>query len=276
MSRGGAVKDAREFANYKQTIKNNNLIMLTEVGSKLIGLEQKDQSDRDEMGICIESPKQLLGFAPFEQDIYRSAVDRTGKVDAPSEAGDVDLVVYGLRKFVKMALTGNPNIMAMLFVMPEQCIVFSEYAVELLAMKEAFFSTRIMKAFLGYASAQRLRLNGSLGQRGVRRPELEAAHGYDVKYAMHLLRLLLQGISFGKNLDLSLSSEQLKHLQNVRKGSYTIEEINGFAQNYEASLRLRLSANTHHLPEAPDYDRIEKWLLSVYEREWRNENKTTP
>jgi len=46
-----------------------------------------------------------------------------------------------------------------------------------------------LKPFLGFADDQMKRLLGQKGQKNVHRAELENKHGYDTKYAMHVIRL---------------------------------------------------------------------------------------
>src|SRR5262252_11192772 len=83
------------------------------VGSTVHGLNVINGiEDRDEMGICVELLEEAMALlAPFEQFIYRSAAEREGRVDARSTAGDLDLTIYSLRKWTRLALKGNPTIM---------------------------------------------------------------------------------------------------------------------------------------------------------------------
>jgi hypothetical protein len=83
------------------------------VGSTVHGLNVNDGiEDRDEMGICVEPLEDAMAlWAPFEQFIYRSAAEREGRDDARSSAGDLDLTIYSLRKWTRLALKGNPTIM---------------------------------------------------------------------------------------------------------------------------------------------------------------------
>ncbi len=87
------------------------------VGSTAHGLNVNDGiEDRDEMGICVEPLEGAMAlWAPFEQSIYRSAAEREGRDDARSTAGDLDLTIYSLRKWTRLALKGNPTIMLLLF-----------------------------------------------------------------------------------------------------------------------------------------------------------------
>lgn len=260
--------DGRDSAGYKRTLSAHNMIMLAPAGSEILGLSKKEDSDSDEMGICLESARQLLGFSTFEQDIFRSAAEREQRHDAPSQAGDVDLVVYGLRKFVRLALGGNPNIVNMLYIPQRQCKIYTPFAAELQEMRGDFLSRRVIKAFLGYMTAQRLRLMGLKGQKNVNREELESAYGYDTKYAMHLLRLGLQGVELaaGRGLQFPMRSEHIEYLQNVRNGRTDYARVIKDAQYYENQLEEYLEVGD--FPDKPNYKKVEDWLVGVYRRDW--------
>ena len=94
------------------------------VGSTVHGLKVNDGiEDRDEMGICIEPLAEAMALsAPFEQFIYRSAAERAGREDARSIAGDLDLTIYSLRKWMRLALKGNPTILLLLFTPEDQLV----------------------------------------------------------------------------------------------------------------------------------------------------------
>src|SRR3990167_374131 len=165
------------------------------VGSSAHGLHLNDGlEDRDEMGICVEPMAVAMGSAsPFEQYIYRSAAEREHRHDAPSVGGDLDLVVYSLRKFARLALGGNPTVLMVLFA-PDvvQCDARGS---QLRDLAPAFASRVAGKKFLGYLSSQRQRMLGERGNGGHGRPrdELVQKFGYDTKFAMHMLRLGYQG-----------------------------------------------------------------------------------
>ena len=94
------------------------------VGSTVHGLNVNDGiEDRDEMGICVEPFEEAMAlWAPFEQFIYRSAVEREGRENARSIAGDLDLTIYSLRKWMRLALKGNPTILLLLFTPDDQLV----------------------------------------------------------------------------------------------------------------------------------------------------------
>ena len=97
-------------------------ILRVPAGSTLHGLHIPGTDDRDEVGVCIEDIDAAIGFSEFEQFIYRTAAEREGKHDAPSQAGDLDLTIFSLRKFLRLAMQGNPQILQCLFVPRELCL----------------------------------------------------------------------------------------------------------------------------------------------------------
>ena len=60
------------------------------------------------MGVCVEPLSEAMSlWAPFEQFIYRSAAEREGRENARSIAGDLDLTIHSLRKWMRLALKGR-------------------------------------------------------------------------------------------------------------------------------------------------------------------------
>src|SRR5262249_39738370 len=106
-SREPDLERAREIAQA-------GLILRTTVGSVVHGLSNPGTDDRDEMGVCVEPPEYLLGFRRFEHFVYRTQPE-----GVQSGPGDLDLVVYGLRKFCALALKGSPTVLLPLFVTGE-------------------------------------------------------------------------------------------------------------------------------------------------------------
>jgi predicted nucleotidyltransferase len=111
----------------------------------------------------------------------------------PSSPGDLDLTIYGLRKFCRLAVKGSPTVLLLLlFIEGEHLLQTTPAGAELQALAPAFLSQRNGRAFLGYLGYQR---RGLLGERhAIRTCELAREHGYDTKYAMHALRIGIQGI----------------------------------------------------------------------------------
>ena len=82
------------------------------------------------MAIFLEPPEFLIGlrlvksgrsWGPFEH-----YVERTQPEGARSGPGDLDLVAYSLRKWLRLALSGNPTVLLLLFSPPESLLVCTE------------------------------------------------------------------------------------------------------------------------------------------------------
>jgi uncharacterized protein len=177
-------------------IAEPNTILRGLVGSSVHGLVLAGTDDRDEMGACLEPRRYVVGFGKFEQWVYRSAAEREGDAGARSQAGDLDLTIYSLRKWARLALQGNPTVLLLLFLPDNAVIVRTGVGEQLQKLAPAFASRHAGKRFLGYLEAQRQRLVGERGQRDINRTELVEKFGYDTKYAMHMLRLGYQGVEF--------------------------------------------------------------------------------
>lgn len=92
-------------------IAHDGCILRGLVGSTVHGLSNPGTGDRDEMGVCVEPPEYVIGLRRFEH-----CVARTQPEGHPSGPGDVDLTVYGLRKFCRLAAKGNPTVLLLFFV----------------------------------------------------------------------------------------------------------------------------------------------------------------
>jgi hypothetical protein len=240
------------------------------VGSTVHGLNVNDGiEDRDEMGICVEPFEDAMALGdPFEQFIYRSAAEREGRSNARSTGGDLDLTIYSLRKWVRLALKGNPTILLLLFTPDDQLVFCDELGAELRALTPAIVSRRVQGPFLGYLQAQKQRLSGERGQKRIHRPELEEMYGFDTKYAMHMLRLGYQGVELltTGRLSLPMREPERSFLLDVRRGK--VDEQECFTRATALEQELTALAETSPLPAEPDEARVEKWMIDVYRRRW--------
>jgi predicted nucleotidyltransferase len=252
----------------------NRTILRALVGSTVHGLNVRDAvEDRDEMGVLVEPFDAVVGFTRFEQFIYRSAAEREGKADAKSRAGDLDLVIYSLRKYVRLCLTGNPTMMLPLYAPADAVITCTALGEELRTLAPRIASRRAGHAFLGYLQAQKQRLLGERGQMRVRRPELVARDGYDSKYAMHLCRLGYQGLEFVQTgtLTLPMAEPSRSWLYALRQGQIPKAEMLARATEIEEALRGAIDSSP--LPEEPDHAAVERWMLSAYRRVWADDDR---
>ncbi len=135
-----------DFVN-RDTHLGNNVIYLTLSGSHAYGTDTAN-SDIDVRGITIENKEEVLGLSNFEQ----------------YEDKNTDTVIYGLKKFISLALKGNPNVLELLGTRNEDILRINEYGKLIRDNSEVFLSKRVINTFGNYASAQLRRLQNSLAR----------------------------------------------------------------------------------------------------------------
>lgn len=251
-------------------------ILRVPAGSNLHGLSLPGKDDQDEVGICVEDIDAAVGFSEFEQYIYRTAAEREGKHDAPSQHGDLDLTIFSLRKFLRLAMQGNPQILQCLFVPYELCVQRDSIGAELQRMAPLIVSRHAGSRYLGYLEAQRQRLLGERGQKKVNRPELEAQFGFDTKYAMHILRLGFQGVELmttGK-LTLPMAETDRAFVYATRLGEVPLQDVLTKAGELERQIKdLLLDAP---VPAEPAREELQAWMVRIYMNKWKaREIRTT-
>jgi predicted nucleotidyltransferase len=242
-------------------IAEDGLILRTTVGSVVHGLSNPGTDDRDEMGVCIEPPEYLLGFRRFEHFVYRTQPE-----GMPSGPGDLDLTVYGLRRYCRLALKGSPTVLLPLFVTGEHVVACTALGAELQALAPAFRSWAAGRAFLGYLDAQR---KGLIGERhATRTRELSAEHGYDTKYAMHALRIAYQGIELltSGRISLPVPEPERSELRAVRSGDVPLDEV--LATLDRVTAELAGACDTPGLPAQSDVAAVDAFVVSAYRRAW--------
>lgn len=244
-------------------------ILRVPAGSNLHGLSLPGKDDQDEVGVCIEDITAAIGFSEFEQYIYRTAAEREGRHDAPSQHGDLDLTLFSLRKFLRLAMQGNPQILQCLFVPAALCLYRDARGAHLQELAPLIVSRQAGYRYLGYLEAQRQRLLGERGQKKTNRPDLEAAHGFDTKYAMHILRLGFQGVELMTTgrLTLPMPERDRAFVYAVRCGEVPIQEALTKAGELERQIKdLLLDAP---IPAEPAREDIEAWMVSMYFENWK-------
>src|SRR5919199_7002689 len=122
-------------------------ILRATVGSTLHGLHHGGQDDRDEMAVFVEPPEYLVGLArarAIRGGLYgfEHFVERTQPEGVRSGPGDLDLVAYSLRKYMRLALKGHPTILLLLFVPDEHVVMRTDLGRELQELAPAILSRR--------------------------------------------------------------------------------------------------------------------------------------
>lgn len=204
------------------------------IGSRAYGLDHAD-SDTDRRGIYLPPaelhwslygvPEQLEN--PENQDCY-----------------------WELQKFLVMALKANPNILECLYSpLVEHATPLAQ---ELLAMREIFLSRIVYQTYNGYVLSQFKKLGQDLRTKG----EVKWKH------VMHLIRLLLAGITVLKDGYVPVRVEKHRDdLLAIRYGQRKWEDID----RWRLSLHQEFDAlsESTKLPDRPNYEKANDFLIKA-------------
>jgi uncharacterized protein len=263
-----------------RAIAEAGMILRVQVGSGVHGTAITGQDDRDEMGICLEPAEYVTGLSKvprgidddgreveFEQYQRHTVWDKPGGLANRSGHGDLDVVVYSARKWCRLALAGNPTVLLALFVPDEEVVYRNRVGAELVENSARFVSKLAADRFLGYLRSQK---EAMLGERGAHtnRPELVAVHGYDTKFAMHALRLGIQGVEFltSGRISLPVAEPQLRYLRAVRRGE--VERGAVIESIAEAESQLEGLRHASRVPDQPDRRWVNDWLHRTHLAYW--------
>jgi predicted nucleotidyltransferase len=243
-------------------------ILRTVVGSGVHGIAIEGTDDHDEMGVFIEPPEHVIGLRkPAEHYVFRTQPE-----GARSGPGDTDLVMYSLRKYLRLATKGNPTALLPLYAPTDDVLTLHPLGAELRALAPAVLSQRAVHRFLGYLHSQRERLLG----RGLRssvpsRPELVARYGYDVKYASHALRLAYQGLEIVRDgrLTLPMPEQERERVLRVKRGDVPeLESVLNEITDVQTAVRELLDTGRTPLPAEPDLATVSDWSADAHRRHW--------
>lgn len=219
-----------------------NVLLSGIVGSTAYGLNGPD-SDIDRLGMYAEPTIKFHGLYPPTRQ------------DASIVQTKPDITMHEAGKFVHLCLSGNPTVMELLWL--------SEYETkhalgqDLIDIRKSFLSARKVRgAYLDYATQQFERLerrgDGSFSADTRKRT---------AKHARHMMRLCHQGFILYATGKLVIKVDDPQWFfdfgEDVASGN--INRARDLILTYEDVFDRAKTV----LPELPDFDTVEKWLLKV-------------
>lgn len=235
-----AERIGKHATDEKRRIALGGTILRCQVGSGVHGTSIKGHDDRDEMGIAIEPPEYVVGLRRFEQYEYHTAWERPGGLANRSGPGDLDETIYSARKWMRLALNGNPTVLLPLFVPESEIVLITTLGRELRDLTPVIVSRQAGHRFAGYLQAQRRGLLSHDGKgRDVTRPELIEQYGWDTKFGGHMVRLGYQGIELLETgrITLPMPEPERAIVREIRTGGISMTDALRLAEEQEGRIR---------------------------------------
>ena len=239
------------------------------MGSVAYGVSN-DSSDMDIYGFAIP-PKdfvfpQLRGEIPGFDDfnLKFEQYQQHHIFDAAALGGKgrtYDFTIYSIVKYFRLLMDNNPNIIDSLFV-PDNCVLHSSDIGDMVRQdRQLFLHKGCWAKFKGYAYSQmhKIRTKNPEGKRKA----LVDEHGYDVKFAYHVVRLLdeVEQLLLHHDMDLRRNAEQLKA---IRRGEWSLIQLEDYFKSKEADLERVYLEST--LPDKANPDVIRQLLTDCLEQ----------
>lgn len=166
-----------------------------------------------------------------------------------------DTVYYDVRKFCRLAVVGNPNILEMLFVDEEDQLWVSEAGRLLLDSRDVFLSQRLKNSFVGYA----MNLVDAVDANGPSTP-------LQWKGAMHALRLMRMCREVLETGVLVVRRPDAEELIEIRRGEWPWDAVRDTILHEKGKVGEALAIT--QLPEMVDPGTVDtlcrKVLLSAF------------
>lgn len=241
---------------------SDNIIYMFVGGSQLHGAKLEGTDDSDFYGVYIEPPRIALGVDAYEHFVYSTSGQR-GK----NTKDDIDITLYSLRKWARLAVKGNPSVLHFLFARGDVVRLERPAWTSVRQSADIFLARSHLSSFLGYGNAQLARLQNARSK-DTNRPYLETLYGYDTKYAMHIVRLMYEAWELMKDGWITLPRPERAMLIDIRTGKYTLPTV---IEKADAMQREAIAAQAlSPLPERIDRKKISALISEIHLNYWRD------
>lgn len=252
----------------------DNVHYLCMMGSIAYGVNT-DNSDIDIYGYCIP-PKRIIFphtdgvIYGFDNNYEKFKNWQQHHIKDKEADKEYDFDIYSIVRYFALVAQNNPNMIDSLFV-PRNCIIHSTKIGEMIREKRKMFLHKgSWYKFKGYAYSQMHKMNIKEPKPESKRYESIMKHGYDLKFAYHVVRLLNEGeqILTEGDIDLQQNREQLKA---IRRGEWTKEQVENYFAKKESDLETVYS-NCKIIPHKPNMIAIKELLINCLEEHYGNLN----
>ena len=244
-----------------------NSLYLVTMGSVAYGVSEED-SDHDVYGICVP-PKSYIfphlsghiqGFGTkpqsFDQYQQHHVYDESAKKV-------YDFSIFNIVKFFDLLMANNPNVVDSMYV-PRDCVLYSNQVGEMIREnRKMFLNKGLWTKFRGYAYSQLSKMSSQ--DRTGKRKEVVEEHGYDLKFAYHVVRLLNEAEQLLENQDMDMRRDR-EMLKAIRRGEWSEKGVRDWFGSAESRLDNLYAKTT--LPAKPNEKGIKSLLLNCLEHHY--------
>lgn len=252
----------------EESLRQNELIMLAKFKEGEIETVSRRQDvellDRVILRCVIGSRAYGLNTVDSDIDyrgIYLPPADRhwsLSGVPEQLECHETQETYWEVRKFIVLALKANPNVLECLYSpLVEKATPLAE---ELLANRDRFLSRLLYQTFNGYVLSQFRKMQADIRNQGQ----------VKWKHVMHLLRLLITGIRALKEGMIAVRvDEHRERLLSIRNGYEPWQRTEEWRRTLHTEFQEAFQ--TTRLPERPDYDFADTFLVRARRAALKNE-----
>lgn len=241
--------------NAEQLVFLDNLLFLHIGGSRLYGINKPD-SDYDVRGVFLAPMDYWVGMKTVEQVTFKT------------EDKNYDFVLYDFRKWLRLTINCNPNVIETLFVDNDNpnVIYNSEIWRDFIKPEVLkFVNQSAYSGYNGYAYSQIQKMVIKNGNK-TGRQEIVEEFGFDVKFASHGFRLIRQGIELLNTGKITFPRPDFQDLLDIRNGKkYGKSDMNKCSDDWQnESKGLDIALKNSPLPKMYDFDKVNKFLMDIF------------
>lgn len=232
------------------------ILFTTLVGSKLYGLNN-EFSDTDIKGFGIPELRYIIGMDEQEQIDSKNGLEGREKIES---------TIFGLKKYLKLAASGNPTILEIAFAYRVKDAIITETSRGQIInqfVRKNLITKDIYPAYRGYFQQQLKKLMRE-GDRQGKRQNLIDQYGYDTKFAMHAYRLGCQAVEMltdPDNFSPAMSGFKREYAMSIREGMISYEMLIDRLKRLDDEIQEAYTISK--LPEESDFEKVKTFYLDI-------------
>ena len=254
-----AIRELVVTNNPEQSWVVDNLAFLHVGGSRLYGTDTAD-SDLDVRGVVIAPKSYWVGARVFEQF--------EGTLPARDGRPETEIVIFHVRKWLRLTVAVNPNVVETLFVEDDSpfTILTTDRWRYIRGETRPLLNQRAHAGYHGYATSQLKKMMVKQSNK-TGRQHIAEQHGFDLKFAAHGFRLAGQGAELLRTGRITFPRPDREHLSAVRHGKvYGPDEMDRCVNDLAAATQALDQAFAETvLPAKADFDRYDQLLMHIYD-----------